>query len=516
MNASRPTLLNIRRLAAPLLLALALLAPVGCVENRVLPSEVPAVGSSASALIGPAGGTLSIGDMRIDVPAGAIATDTMITVHVDDGASAPFAAYSPVLRFEPAGLTFAMPVLAHIPFRGDAGLANAFVASDGHSYAPSSTSVVGDVAITELKTLSMAFVGSACTGADCLCEPIGTLDLLLVIDDSNSMVEEQALLRAEFPGLFRALATGDLDGDGVQDVAAFDDVRVGITSTDLGAGATGGIPTCAPGFGDDGILRDVPGPTADASCTTPTYASAYAPYSGAMPAGLDGFIAQISCTSALGNSGCGFEQQLEAGLLALSPNAATSYTAPGWTVPAFPEGRMGQGDLANAGFLRDGSVLAVIFVTDEDDCSTTTSGLFDGSDPRFAGVDLNLRCTSFEDQLLTISSIASGLTGLRPRAEDVVVGAITGVPMDLPTTDLAGLLADPRMSAVPDASGTRLVPACDSPNGSATPARRIVQTLEAVEGAGGQVILQSICDPSFATFTSDLAHALARRGGGSC
>jgi len=183
----------------------------------------------------------------------------------------------------------------------------------------------------------------------------------------------------------------------------------------------------------------------------------------------------------------------------------------------FPEGRVGQGDMANTGFLRAGSILAVLYVTDEDDCSTTDSTLFSPEDPRFAGTDLNLRCTTYPDQLVTVDALVSGLVGLRPRPEDVVVGAITGVPVDLARSDFAAVLADPRMQNTTNAMmPNQLVPSCNSTHGNAFPARRIIQSLDGVSTEGGRAVLGSICDDSFAGFTADLANQLAARAGGSC
>ena len=51
----------------------------------------------------------------------------------------------------------------------------------------------------------------------------------------------------------------------------------------------------------------------------------------------------------------------------------------------------GHGDGANYGFLRQDSTLAIIMISDEDDCSTPNDELFDSSSPLYTG-DLNLRC----------------------------------------------------------------------------------------------------------------------------
>jgi hypothetical protein len=300
----------------------------------------------------------------------------------------------------------------------------------------------------------------------------------------------------------------------VQDVAAFDDVRVGITTTDLGIGGAVPVPSCGE-RGDDGVLRAAPGASADPSCGSTGYGTPYASFDASSP-DLSGFVSQLSCTSAVGASGCGLEQPLGAGLLALSPSAPTSYTALGWSPPSLPDGRIPQGDHANAGFLRDGSILAVVLLTDEDDCTAADPALFSPADPTYGGVGLNARCVAFPGALVSVTSIVSGLGGLRPRPEDVIVGAIAGMPSG--ASDPATVLADPSMTPALDTTQPdRVMPVCTRADGSsAAPAQRIVQTLDGLAREGSHVVLQSICDDSFASFTDALAHALAARAGGNC
>jgi hypothetical protein len=62
----------------------------------------------------------------------------------------------------------------------------------------------------------------------------------------------------------------------------------------------------------------------------------------------------FACSAQVGTGGCGFESPLEAARWALDPARK-----------------------ANPGFLRPDSLLALIFVTDEDDCSAKNPKLFD-------------------------------------------------------------------------------------------------------------------------------------------
>jgi hypothetical protein len=508
-----------RRCLVPAFFAV-VLALTGCTESVILPSAVPAVGARESVIIGPEGGRIDIDDLSVTFPAGAVATPTAITVTVEaPSTSGRLRAFSPVLRFEPANLTLAVPAEIRLPFRGDAALANAFLANAaGEAFAARATRVEGDVAVFETTSMRSSFVGSACEGAECACEPVSTLDLLVVVDNSNSMAEEQAMLRAELPGLFRALATGDLDGDGTQDLASFESVRVGVVTTDLGAGP-GIVPTCTGPATDDAVLRTNTDDPTLMGCPAGGFASPFAAYDGATPAALPDFVQHVACTSAAGVGGCGFERPLEAARFALSPTAPTSWTAPGYASPMLADGRSPNGDGANAGFLRDGSLLAVLFVTDEDDCSATETSLYDIEDARFASIpNLNMRCIGFRDTaLFDVPTLVESLTGLRPQPQDLVVAAIAGVPTDLATDDLDAVLADPRMTPVDDGSGMNIETACTSPGrGVAYPANRLVQALRGVEQAGGRAVLQSICNESFQTATESLAEALAERAGGDC
>ena len=67
----------------------------------------------------------------------------------------------------------------------------------------------------------------------------------------------------------------------------------------------------------------------------------------------------MGCVAVLGTGGCEYEQPLEASLAALTRQAE----------PGMP----------NEGFLRNDSLLAIIYVTDEDDCSASNPQLYDNT-----------------------------------------------------------------------------------------------------------------------------------------
>jgi cysteine-rich repeat protein len=208
------------------------------------------------------------------------------------------------------------------------------------------------------------------------CPTLQAVDVLFVVDNSGSMVEEQAQLQADISTFIAELR---------DPVHGLPDLHVGVTSTDLGTGMFQ-ITYCEDVGGDQGNLLtgSCANPTgapylldvapqgcnitrdAGGSCTADDCAQQHCP-EGTLTAdattgcprcrnysGVD-LQEAFNCIAALGTLGCGFEQPLEAMHEALDQNTA------------------------NAGFLRNESILAVMFLTDEDDCSASNPQIFDNS-----------------------------------------------------------------------------------------------------------------------------------------
>jgi hypothetical protein len=301
----------------------------------------------------------------------------------------------------------------------------------------------------------------------------------------------------------QVLASGDADGDGTPDFAPVRSLHLGVVTPDLGAGDLSGIPTCAMGFGDDGILRST-GP----SCASPHGSNVFEFMSGGATT-PDAFADEFACVAQAGTGGCGFEQQLEAPLRALSPSSPTAWTRDGFVPPTFRDGSFGHALDANAGFVREGSVLAITLVSDEDDCSVPDTHLFDFADPRYPA-GLNMRCILYPDALYPTQRYVDGLLGLRPHPGLLVYSVIAGMPTGaFPGYD--ALLADPAMTPRPDPMDmNRIVPACESAGGSAFPARRMVEVARDLDHAGVQTSVSSICESSYETAVSDIVRALVR------
>jgi hypothetical protein len=374
------------------------------------------------------------------------------------------------------------------------------------------------------------------------------VDLLFMIDNSGSMATEQEALAVQLPMLAQILASGELPReDGT--IRKFTPVRslhLGVISSDIGlSGAPNERPvtSCEDALGDDGRLLTTPAPGCGALTTLN---GNHLNFTKDMtdPAVLG---TEFGCITKLGTSGCGLEQQLESMLKAVTPStSATKFTA------ASPNGQADSP--SNAGFLRDTSVVALVAVTDEEDCSVPDSAatIFTNNttDPRFVAsngkaVGLNSRCAVYGDPAKGILHPASryieGFKALRPSAPDLVIfAAIAGVPVDAENMvdangiqDFDGILGLDAMvnkfnnvpgltpENVEELTATNAPlpdPACISAGGgamgtSASPARRFV---EVAKGFGANGVIRSICASSFASALNEIVDKIASKLTGAC
>jgi hypothetical protein len=370
------------------------------------------------------------------------------------------------------------------------------------------------------------------------------VDLLFVVDDSNTMVREQSALRRELPRLIAALATGDADGDGTPEHAPVSDLHLGVVSSDMGVVGVAGVANCQ-GFGDDGLLQHQPSLAVEGCAPAyPTFLS--------FSAGrdeVDSTAHDFACIASLGTGGCGFEQPLEAALKALWPSQDTFPNDDGSNRVSFLQdangfGMVGHGDSENMGFLRNDptrglSIIAIVLISDEDDCSARDTRLFtpntllDPSDSVNAELlqqGLNVRCPLNPERLYEPERYVKGLRALRRNSEQLVVfAAIVGVPPETvgPEALAAADLADadsreqfyatirehPQMQPTIDDHGTAdpaddvLEPSCETDNGRAFPPLRL---LDVAEGFAENGLVQSICADDFAPAIDALAALIGR------
>jgi hypothetical protein len=304
--------------------------------------------------------------------------------------------------------------------------------------------------------------------------PPEDVDILFVIDDSARMAEHQANLGQKLPVLIAALKNvpGGLPS-----------LHIGVVTGDLGAGPTA-TGSCRPG-GDRGVLR------AGASCGLDGGARFLSSAENGTSNNFAGDVVEaFACLARVGSAGCTFQQPLEAARLALSESVT-------------PE---------NAGFLRAGAQLLIVFVTNQDDCSApagadlftdgafpaTTAGLrcaqaghlCAGKAPPLAPFTAPLgQCTAAEGgRLVAISDLAQSIRALKRQPErQILVSAIVGWPADAQS-------ATYRYGMAPGAAELDYLPICAGPSGAGVAALRVLQFVRAF-GASG--ILTSICEDRF-------------------
>jgi hypothetical protein len=157
------------------------------------------------------------------------------------------------------------------------------------------------------------------------------MDIVFVVDDSGSMMEEQGNLATNFPMFADVLSTYVVDNQPL-------DFRVGLTTTGRTIDYTVVLPPPFPPMpshevGDNGAFKNTCGSSnrwltnADPSVNT-----------------------ALSCRANVGTSGPGIEMPMLMSKWALGDRVS---------------------DGTQAGFLRDDALLAIVYLTDEDDQSTT-------------------------------------------------------------------------------------------------------------------------------------------------
>lgn len=287
------------------------------------------------------------------------------------------------------------------------------------------------------------------------------LDLLFMIDNSGSMEEEQASLAANLPVFINVLET--IEG-------GLPNIHLGVISSDMGAGPFN-ISNCS-GNGDNGQLQTQARVT---GCSPPTgaYISDISDGAGGRTTNYSGTLSDtFSCIAQLGINGCGFEQHFESMRRAL--NGSNAF---------------------NNGFLRESAFLAVVFLQDEDDCSTRDSQMFDtsqnstsdplgplssfrcyefgvdcetgDSDPRAPGPRENCFAEEDSDYMYGVQEYVDFLKDLKGDDSLVIVAGIIGNP------EPVAVGVDPERPQNP-----ALVPSCTSSAGKADPAVRIKTLLD--------------------------------------
>ena len=221
----------------------------------------------------------------------------------------------------------------------------------------------------------------------------GAIDLLIVMDNSNSMERLQSDWQASISALVDPLRDAGID------------LQVGVVTTDVEA----------QGPGNQGILRGSGPVGGQPDCGTPLIVGADSP----------NFVGELSGLLDVGVVGAGSERGIQAAVLALCRAQDAAF----WTdLAALPaddalrlacEGIPSDTRDCNAGLLREGAATAVLIISDEGDDTErneqipTQAALNDcvlanNNDPTFGGCDCRLEAWVGALQALDATVFAMG------------------------------------------------------------------------------------------------------------
>jgi MYXO-CTERM domain-containing protein len=251
----------------------------------------------------------------------------------------------------------------------------------------------------------------------------GDLDVLFMVDNSSSMREMQQKLTDQIPlfvSALESLPTG------------LPNIHIAVISSDMGAPGDSTSAIGCTSAGDQGMFQAQPLGTCT-DTTLPMGATFISNVGGVV--NYTGNLSDVlSCIAPLGDKGCGFEHQLASISRALGADGAPA--------PA-----------SNVGFLRPDAQLAIVMLSNEDDCSApANTDLYSlntgGSDQQnldnALGPVANYRCNAYGHLCVNAASSTSCLieppNHVPPSAQ--VTG--TGVTLDLTdceSADGSGLLS---------------------------------------------------------------------------
>jgi hypothetical protein len=333
--------------------------------------------------------------------------------------------------------------------------------------------------------------------------PTRDLDLLFVVDNSNSMEEEQTNLRKNFPAFMKKLR--DIPG-------GLPNVHIAVISTDMGAGnfMIPGNPQCSrtPPGGDRGNFRVKP------DCGLQAGARFIISRSNGTENNFTGTLEQtFACLAELGIGGCGYEHQLQAMRFALAENLTPD----------------------NAGFLRPNAFLAIVHLTDEDDCSTRPETDVFVDSMSYQGQAASLRCglmgheckasetadympvpaEEFSTALKLCRPDPTPSRGMYPVQEfvDYVRGLKARFPERIVVSAIAGWPINPDGASYTLAGGTTsnpldVEPACTYDKDDAAPAIRLKSFVDAF-GENGR--FEVICQPDLTKSLEKIASLIASK-----
>ena len=290
---------------------------------------------------------------------------------------------------------------------------------------------------------------------------VDSVDLLFVVDNSNSMLAYQQRLGAQFRVLIDQLVAPPVNpATGRPAHPPVKSLHVAVVSSDLGTpGSNVGSCNVSADVGDDGLLNPIragramaahrpwttlPPGSRPARCTAdPNQYPSFLTFNADATDAAE-FREDFVCNAFLSTQGCGLEQQLESAYRAL--------------VVRNPREQAGNTD-ANAGFVRPDAVLGIVVISDEEDGSVRDCRYAEAGQPCTDALsvydlsthgwgddrDLNLRFYTYTpgsaqdptwpiDRYIDPRNPNRGFTSLKPGHPDrVVFAGIIGVPLQVPT-----------------------------------------------------------------------------------
>jgi hypothetical protein len=208
---------------------------------------------------------------------------------------------------------------------------------------------------------------------------------------------------------------------------------------------------------------------------------------------------QAACLTALGTKGCGFEQQLKSAERGLARDD-------------------------QQGFIRYDALLAVLVISDEEDCSIESTALFAEDEYQdLAEGKVNLICGNHPEHLLEPQHFHERLLEIKG-STGVAFAAIAGVPRNDRCQgqghEIYACLDQPEMQLVEVQENDLWFfrPACERHEGDdlvtkARPGRRFVELAEEFENLG---YVYSICNEDWTPAVEDFAKLIAENLCGSC
>ena len=287
------------------------------------------------------------------------------------------------------------------------------------------------------------------------------VDLLFVLDSSSSMVDEIAALEAQIPNLLRdLLEPPDRDRDGRADWAAIEDLHIAVAPS-----------------GRNGGFNQV-GDRNRSECRRE-----YPIFQRFRRGGdIDAFAQDVACVATTRFSGG--EALFSTALRGLLPRD-TEFQLPGEDPPL--------GDGPHAGFLREESLLVILFMTDEEDESGCTNAPDDICSTHCVDVpgigEVCRRPTG------SVAKYVQGMRLLRPPGQ-LLVATIAGAPLGVTDPDeiLEQTLAAPPFNAI-----------CRNGLLGGQPSPRTVQLTYELDG-----IFLSLCADDYAELAGPLAERVGR------